>query len=135
MKTKEENILKKITPIHPIRTPETFAQKASDKLTKWIGSWTFILFFVGFILVWIFINVYAWINTWDPYPFILLNLTLSCIAAIQAPIILMSQNRASQKDRKRMEYDYQVDKKTEKEIEKIKIQLDRIESKLNPRKF
>ena len=134
MKKKEENILKKIHQIH-IRTPETFAQKASDKLTKWIGSWTFILFFVGFILVWIFINVYAWINTWDPYPFILLNLTLSCIAAIQAPIILMSQNRVNQKDRQRMEYDYIVDRRTEKEIEKIKIQLDRIESKLNQRKY
>lgn len=134
MKKKEANIITKIHQIH-IRTPETFAQKASDKLTKWIGSWTFILSFIGFILIWISINVYAWINTWDPYPFILLNLTLSCIAAIQAPIILMSQNRVNQKDRQRMEYDYIVDRRTEKEIEKIKIQLDRIESKLNQRKY
>ena len=79
-------------------------------------------------------NIYAWMNSWDPYPFILLNLTLSCVAAIQAPIILMSQNRANQKDRQRMEYDYQLDKKSEKEIEEIKIQLDRIEKKLNEKR-
>ncbi len=134
MKKKEENILKKIHQIH-IRTPETFAQKASDKLTKWIGSWAFIISFITFILIWIFLNAYALLSSWDPYPFILLNLTLSCIAAIQAPIILMSQNRVNQKDRQRMEYDYIVDRRTEKEIEKIKIQLDRIESKLNQRKY
>ncbi len=131
MKTKEEKMLKKIIPIHSIRSQETFAQKASDKLTKIIGSWTFIILFLVYIFFWIFANLYAWFNSWDTYPFILLNLTLSCVAAIQAPIILMSQNRANQKDRQRMEYDYQVDKRTEKEIEKIKIQLDRIERKLN----
>jgi uncharacterized membrane protein len=65
------------------------------------------------------VNVYAWINTWDPYPFILLNLVLSCLAAIQAPVILMSQNRAAQRDRLRAEYDYSVNRKAEREIQKI----------------
>ena len=116
---------------HPNRISPTLAQKASDKLTKWIGSWTFIIVFIVFIIIWILFNAYAWINTWDPYPFILLNLSLSCIAAIQAPIILMSQNRVNQKDRQRMEYDYQVDKKSQKDLIQIKIQLERIENKIN----
>jgi len=69
-------------------------------------------------------------NPFDPYPFILLNLVLSCLAAIQAPIILMSQNRESQRDRIRAEYDYKVNRKAEKEVEEIKKQLNRIEKKL-----
>lgn len=73
-------------------------------------------------------------KTWDPYPFILLNLVLSCLAAVQAPIILMSQNRESQKDRIRAQYDYAVNKKAEKEIQEIKNQLDRIEKGTSSRK-
>ena len=76
-----------------------------------------------------------WINTWDPYPFILLNLMLSCLAAIQAPVILMSQNRQSQKDRNRAEYDYSVNKKSEKEIRELKTQLTRIEAYLLKKKL
>ena len=77
-------------------------------------------------------NVYFFIQyslgkPWDPYPFILLNLVLSCLAAIQAPVILMSQNRTSQKDRLRAQYDYAVNRKAEKEIQEVKKQLDRIE--------
>ncbi len=131
MKEKEVSKSKINAMQHPTRTTPTFSQRAADKLTKIIGSWAFIIAFVMFILIWIFLNAYALVNSWDVYPYILLNLTLSCIAAIQAPIILMSQNRANQKDRQRMEYDYQVDKRTEKEIKQIKIQLDRIENKLN----
>jgi uncharacterized membrane protein len=116
---------------HPFTTsPRTLAQKAADILTSWMGSWAFILFFVVFLVVWIFLNVYAWINHWDPYPFILLNLFLSCLAAIQAPIILMSQNRQSQKDRLRADYDYAVNRKSGREISEIRTQLDRIERKL-----
>ena len=86
------------------RSNRTFGQKASDFLTKWAGSWYFILGFFLFIVVWMLINVYFWSkyqigDPFDPYPFILLNLVLSCVAAIQAPIILMSQNRAAQRDR------------------------------------
>jgi uncharacterized membrane protein len=76
-------------------------------------------------------NIYAWVETWDPYPFILLNLVLSCLAAIQAPVILMSQNRQSQKDRLKADYDYRVNRKAEKEIEEIQTQLNRIEKKLS----
>lgn len=115
---------------HPNKLPKSFGQKASDELTKYAGSWGFILGFLGFLLLWMLINVYGLIHTWDPYPFILLNLVLSCLAAIQAPIILMSQNRQAQKDRQRAEYDYAVNRKAEKEVELIKAQLSRIEKKL-----
>lgn len=133
MKKREDPKKKGSNPAHPGKVTPTFSQKAADKLTKIIGSWTFILLFILYIIFWVLANLYAWLNSWDPYPFILLNLTLSCVAAIQAPIILMSQNRANQKDRQRMDYDYQVDKKSEKKIEEIKKQLDRIERKLNER--
>lgn len=121
---------------HPIfKQKWTFGQKAADKLTKIAGSWTFIIFFFIFLGIWMVINVhfliiYEFGEPWDPYPFILLNLVLSCLAAVQAPIILMSQNRQSQKDRLRAEYDYRVNKKAEKEIRDIKKQLDRIEKKI-----
>jgi uncharacterized membrane protein len=119
---------------HPNKLPTTFGQRSADKLTKLAGSWTFIISFLIVLILWILTNIYAWINSWDPYPFILLNLLLSCIAAIQAPIILMSQNRESQIDRQRAEYDYLVNRKAEKEIEQIQKQLARIEEKLNKRK-
>ena len=110
----------------------TRGQKAADFLAKWAGSWTFILLFLFFLILWMIVNA-IWIifrKIWDPYPFILLNLILSCLAAIQAPIILMSQNRQSQKDRLRAEYDYEVNRKAEKQIQEIKKQLNRIEKKL-----
>ncbi len=105
----------------------SFGERASDNLSKWAGSWVFIISFLVFLAIWMIINIYAWINTWDPYPFILLNLVLSCLAALQAPIILMSQNRQSQKDRIKAEYDYKVNRKAEKEIENILKKLNRIE--------
>ena len=116
----------------------SFGQKAADSLTKIAGSWTFILIFLIFLLIWIitegfFILKFVKGNLNDPYPFILLNLILSCIAAIQAPIILMSQNREMHRDRLRAEYDYQVNKKAEKEIHEIKGQLDKIETYLRRR--
>jgi len=115
---------------HPNKLPKTFGQKYADELTKYAGSWGFIIGFLAFLFLWMLVNMYGWIHTWDPYPFILLNLVLSCLAAIQAPIILMSQNRQSQKDRQRSEYDYAVNRKAEKEVELIKSQLSRIERKL-----
>lgn len=118
--------------IHPtFKLPRTFGQKASDKLTKWVGSWPFIIIFIIYIIIWIALNIYAIINQWDPYPFILLNLTLSILAAILLPIILMSQNIESQKDRARAQYDYALNKKAEKEIQEVKKQLDRIEKRLS----
>jgi len=117
---------------HPtLINKRTIGEKAADVLTKWAGSWTFIIIFLFFLFLWMIANVYAWINSWDPYPFILLNLVLSTIAAIQAPIILMSQNREAQRERIRADYDYRVNVKAEKEIEQIQRQLDRIEKRLN----
>jgi len=107
----------------------TMGQRTADFLTTWAGSWFFIIGFLVVLVLWMLANIYAWINTWDPYPFILLNLVLSCLAAIQAPIILMSQNRSSQKDRLRAEYDYQVNRTAEKEIKEIIKQLNRIEKR------
>jgi len=121
--------------VRSIFRPTNFGQKAPDKITIWIGSWPFIILFVLLLIIWIVAIILLSKDTLDIDHFLILNLFLSCVAAIQAPIILMSQNRSSQKDRKRMEYDYQVDRRTEKEIKKIKIQLDRIESKLNQRKY
>jgi uncharacterized membrane protein len=113
---------------HPnFRVYRTFGQKASDFLTKWAGSWYFILGFLVFLILWIIMNT-SWIflgSKWDPKPFILLNLILSCLAAIQAPIILMSQNRQSQKDRLKAEYDYAINRKAEKGIREIKDMLNR----------
>ncbi len=129
MVIKKKSDKKKLANLH-LTLPTTFGQKASDKLTAWAGSWTFIIGFVVFIVLWMSTNVYAWIQQWDPYPFILLNLVLSCLAALQAPVILMSQNRAAEKDRQRAEYDYAVNRKSEREIQAIQKQLNRIERKL-----
>ncbi|MAG26589.1 hypothetical protein CMI47_13680 [Candidatus Pacearchaeota archaeon] len=123
-------------PTHPILTKRwSLGQRAADGLTKYMGSWFFIILFILFFLVWIALNSFFLIRysmgePFDPYPFILLNLALSCLAAIQAPIILMSQNRQSQKDRVRSEYDYSVNRKAEKEIQQIQKQLERIEKGL-----
>jgi len=113
----------------------TVGQRAADSLTKYAGSWGFIILFFSFLLIWILVNGYFIVvyhsgDPFDPYPFILLNLVLSCLAAIQAPIILMSQNRHAEKDRRKAEYDYRVNVKAEKEIEEIQNQLKRIEKKL-----
>ncbi len=135
MKKEEEK--KRIKPSFMILSKgrRTFGQKAADNLAAWAGSWKFIIGFTLFLLAWIYLNLSAWINAWDPYPFILLNLALSCLAAIQAPIILMSQNRQAQKDRNKVEYDYLVNKKSEKEIREIKRQLSRIEEYILKRKL
>ena len=77
------------------------------------------------------VNVYAWIGKWDPYPFILLNLVLSCLAALQAPVILMSQNRQGQKDRAKVEYDYKVNRRAERLIEEILGKVKKIEEKIS----
>ncbi len=131
-----DNIFKTITnPFHQDKRKLTPGQKAADFLTKWAGSWFFILSFAVFLILWMILNTYFWFNyingnPFDPFPFILLNLILSCLAAVQAPIILMSQNRITERDRLRAEYDYQVNRKAEKEIREIKTQLTRIERKV-----
>ena len=110
--------------------PSTFGEKAADKLSSWAGSWSFIILFLVFIGLWMFVNVMVYVQEWDPYPFILLNLVLSCLAALQAPVILMSQNRQSQKDRQKFDYDYLVNRRTERKIEVVQKQLNRMERNL-----
>lgn len=109
----------------------TFGEKAADFLARWAGSWFFIIFFFSFICVWMVINISGYIfHQWDRFPFILLNLVLSCLAAIQAPIILMSQNRQAKKDRLRLDYDYSVNRKAEREIEEVQEKLERIDKNI-----
>ena len=98
----------------------TFVQKLADKVAEFGGSWGFIIFFMTFLVAWILLNVF-WLSHhgFDPYPFILLNLILSCIAAIQAPVIMMSQNRQEEKDRERSKKDYKINLKSELEIREL----------------
>ena len=104
----------------------TFGQKAADKLAKFAGSWKIIIIFSLILAVWIVVNHLLTGKAFDPYPFILLNLLLSCTAAIQAPLIMMSQNRQEEKDRQRAENDYKVNLKTEIIIRDIHRKLDLI---------
>lgn len=105
----------------------TFGQKMADKIAQFGGSWTFIIAFFSFIMIWIGVNVWFLASKpFDPYPFILLNLILSCLAAIQAPIIMMSQNRQEQKDRRRGEQDYKVNLKAELEIKLLSEKIDHL---------
>lgn len=97
----------------------TLGQRATDKIAKFAGSWAFIFSFTGVLILWMEVNVVLATKVFDPYPFILLNLVLSCVAAIQAPLIMMSQNRQEEKDRRRAENDYKVNLKTEIMIEDI----------------
>ena len=97
----------------------TLGQRAADAIAKFAGSWAFIFSFTGVLILWMVVNVVLASNAFDPYPFILLNLVLSCVAAIQAPLIMMSQNRQEEKDRRRAENDYKVNLKTEIMIEDL----------------
>ena len=97
----------------------TLGQRAADTIAKFAGSWAFIFSFAGVLVLWMVINAILATKAFDPYPFILLNLVLSCVAAIQAPLIMMSQNRQEEKDRNRAENDYKVNLKTEIMIEDL----------------
>ena len=97
----------------------TLGQRSADTIAKFAGSWAFIFSFAGVLLLWMVVNVLLATKAFDPYPFILLNLVLSCVAAIQAPLIMMSQNRQEEKDRRRAEKDYKVNLKTEIMIEDL----------------
>ncbi|MCD6092797.1 MAG: DUF1003 domain-containing protein [Candidatus Aenigmarchaeota archaeon] len=106
----------------------TFGQRAADNLTHFCGTWTFIIALLIFIIIWIGLNITMWIYRWDPYPFILLNFCLSCLAAIQSPIILMSQNREEERARIKAERDYMVNRKAEREVENMQKDLDEIKN-------
>ncbi len=100
--------------------------KIADRITSLAGSWPFIFGFVIFLLAWIFLNLYIFTDL-DPYPFILLNLLLSCIAALQAPIIMMSQNREAKRDSLRSKNDYRTDLKSELILEELHNKMEKIE--------
>lgn len=107
--------------------PLTTGQRIADKVATFGGSWTFILSFGAFLGVWILINAFVLTSKpFDPYPFILLNLILSCIAALQAPIIMMSQNRQEEKDRERAKKDYMINLKSELEIQILHEKIDHL---------
>jgi len=115
---------------NPIKTYTekiTFGDRISDKVARFGGSWSFIITFFAILVVWIIVNGFILLTkAFDPYPFILMNLILSCIAAIQAPIIMMSQNRQESKDRIRSENDYMVNLKAEIEIRTLHDKVDHL---------
>lgn len=114
---------------NPQKEKYTAGQRAADKIAKFAGSWAFIFSFTAVLVLWMVANVVLAKKAFDPYPFILLNLVLSCVAAIQAPLIMMSQNRQEEKDRRRAENDYKVNLKTEIMIEDLHVKMNTILAK------
>ena len=102
----------------------TLGQRAADAIARFAGSWAFIFAFTGVLILWMAVNTLLAAKAFDPYPFILLNLVLSCIAAVQAPLIMMSQNRQEAKDRARAENDYRINLKSELIIDDLHKKLD-----------
>jgi CRP/FNR family cyclic AMP-dependent transcriptional regulator len=121
-------------PNEVVQQRETFGERVADSVARFGGSWSFIFFFAGVLLAWVAINTVfirsAGKEPFDPYPFILLNLFLSMLAAIQAPVIMMSQNRQDSKDRIRSELDYQVNLKAELEIMQLHEKFERLRQEL-----
>jgi uncharacterized membrane protein len=131
----EKDVLEKLTEHESISaniekdfdTNLTFGEKLSDKIASFGGSWKFIITFFLIILFWIAVNSYFLVaKSFDPFPFILLNLVLSCLAAIQAPIIMMSQNRQESRDRNRAELDYKINLKSEFELRQLHQKVDHL---------
>lgn len=131
----EKDVIEKLTDYETIstnidkefETQLTFGERLSDKLADFGGSWRFIIIFASILFIWIGINSYVLLSRpFDPYPFILLNLILSCLAAIQAPIIMMSQNRQEDRDRKRAEEDYKINLKSELELRQLHQKVDHL---------
>jgi uncharacterized membrane protein len=112
---------------HEFSQKATFGEQLADRVASFGGSWRFLILFAVVLIVWIAVNSVVLLRRpFDPYPFILLNLILSCIAAVQAPVIMMSQNRQEAKDRLRAEHDYQINLKAEIEIRHINAKLDQL---------
>ncbi len=114
---------------NPQKEKYTVGQRAADRIAKFAGSWAFIFSFTAVLILWMVGNILLAKRAFDPYPFILLNLVLSCVAAIQAPLIMMSQNRQEEKDRRRAENDYKVNLKTEIMIEDLHDKMNKIIAK------
>ena len=115
--------------VSPDKDQLTVGQRIADTVAARMGSWNFIIIQSLLLFCWIVLNVTAWVQKWDPYPFILLNLALSFQAAYAAPFIMMSQNRQQEIDRKRAENDYQVNIKAELEIELLHQKIDELREK------
>jgi uncharacterized membrane protein len=123
---KEQELLSKNVNIE-FEQQRTLGERLADRLAEFAGSWRFISIFMGMFLLWIAINVIVLtLKPFDPYPFILLNLVLSCLAAMQAPVIMMSQNRQEARDRLRAEHDYRVNLKAELEIRQLHEKIDHL---------
>jgi uncharacterized membrane protein len=131
----ETDVIEKLTDYETISvnienqfaTQLTFGEKLSDKIAAFGGSWRFIIIFAVILALWISVNSYfLFSKVFDPYPFILLNLILSCLAAIQAPIIMMSQNRQEARDRKQAEEDYKINLKSELELRQLHQKVDHL---------
>ena len=111
----------------------TFGERAADRLAALAGSWAFIFTFLGVLVGWIALNAFAWVDRWDAYPFILLNLVLSILAAAQAPVIIMSQNRDQARDRLHSESDYRSSIKAEILMEHLTTEVEEIKQLLEER--
>lgn len=114
----DEELIRQLTMTEVVKNTDkgekpTFGQRAADAVARFAGSWAFIFSFVAVMVIWMVLNILLATNAFDAYPFILLNLVLSCIAAVQAPLIMMSQNRQEAKDRARAENDYHINLKNE----------------------
>ena len=114
-----------------MKNNRTFGERASDLLASFGGSWKFIISFTFCVFGWIIINTFVFMNPFDPFPYILLNLILSCLASIQAPLILMSQQRQEVKDRIRDEADFYLNKKSELEVRQLHNKVDELDSRLD----
>ncbi len=125
---RRERVSRNVEALHQERL--TFGQRVSDRLADIAGSWRFIFSFALVLGVWVLLNTVALMHHWDKYPYILLNLFLSMLAAIQAPVIMMSQNRQEAHDRLRAEHDYEVNLKAEIEIQQINQKLDALLERL-----
>jgi uncharacterized membrane protein len=122
LKLQERSTVKNVNEI--LEEQSSLGQRASDWIAATVGSWQFIIAQSILLVVWVILNITAWVNHWDPYPFILMNLFLSMEAAFTAPIIMMSQNRQASRDRLESHYDFLVNQKAEEEIRAILEHLD-----------
>ena len=118
-------------PNEVIEEKETIGERIADGVAGFGGSWTFITIFAVVMISYAVVNIYLGRRAWDPYPFILLNLFLSMLAAIQAPVIMMSQNRQDKKDRLRSELDFEVNRRAESEIKALAVKLNLLDDKLD----
>lgn len=121
---KQHAVLVPPNPIEVVDAERTLGQRVADGVARTAGSWSFILSFLSLLCAWMVVNLVAQAGAFDPFPFILLNLVLSCVAALQAPIIMMSQNRQAIRDRRHAELDYQVNVRAEKEVAQLKTELE-----------